>query len=273
MPAEDEIPIFEIDRSQKCVLVRHSSAAHGYYLHFAIYEEGAPAAVVRKRARAISTAEASAQPDTEFVISQLFLFASENHVIWATHHAALRSSRINSILASFLTIRGVRPENTSFNFQVVLDSDIVQRALDEGIKEIDLGLGDFRPTLERISNGGALPDQGFFTNVASIFRDPATARQLNAAADIEGKLILKPGRNWEKPDVKDLLVSMSTEIRESYEDEFTIVTASGLRLTQHKMSLKKECEVDGNQRILSSTQMEVQMRETFNYLRDARVIE
>lgn len=149
---------------------------------------------------------------------------------------------------------------TQFGFQVVLDENVVVQAFQSGIQEIDLGLGAFRPTLERIAEGGELPEDGLLAKIASIFRHQPTAAQITAAEHVEGKFVLRPGRDWERPQVVDLLATMSEGIRSDYDDEFAIVTKSGFRFTRDKMSLQRPFEVNGNKRVLESPSVETELR-------------
>lgn len=256
------LPIFDIGSQLKCMIARRQILYGARYLHFVCYEEGAPVAVINTQVDS-PVADADEQdPDgeTEYIQAQLFCLISGNNIIWATHNDQLRENKIQNIFASFLLTHGAQPPDTQFGFQVVLDPNVVRRAFEEGIQEIDLGVGDFASTLERVSSGNTLPSEGLLHRLVSLLTTPATAEQLNAAANIEGTLVLRPGHDWKKPDVKELMVTMSSNIRDNYDDEFTIVTKSGLRLTRDRMSLKRDCDVQGNRRILDSLQMETQMR-------------
>jgi len=272
---DDLLPTFNISGGFDCMVARRTNHDGARFLHFVTYEEGAPVAVINTRIQAAAVDADEQDPDgeNEFIQSQLFCLIFENHVLWATHNEPLREGKIQDILASFALANGVPNEQAQFGFQVVLDQEIIQQAFEDGIQEIDLNLGDFASTLERISNGGELPAGGFLAMLSGLFTAPATAEQIDAARDIEGKLILRPGYDWDKPNVKDLMTSLSNRIRENFEDEFVIVTKSGLRLTRDKISLKRDCEVQGTRRILNSIQMETAMRDVLRALREARIVE
>lgn len=273
--SDEVLPVFDIREGRRCLIARRSYSSDVRFMHFVAYEEGAPVAVIGAHVQAASIDPSEQDPDgvNEYILSQLFCLVWQNHVIWATHNEPLREGRIEDIFSSFILSNGGTNEETQFGFQVILDQAVVQAALEQGIQEIDLGVGEFRATLERVTQGGILDDHSIMAKLAHLFHGPASQEDLDAASDIEGTLILRPGRAWDKPDVKDLMVTMSNNVRENYDEEFAIVTKTGLRLTRDRMSLKRDCDVQGNRRVVSSVQMEHAMRELFHQLRENHVID
>lgn len=271
---DDVMPVFDISDGMKCMIARRTIASNARYLHLVTYEEGAPVAVINTQiqAAAVDASEQDPEGENEYIHSQIFCLLRDNHILWATHNQPLREGSIQDILARFIESRGGPHDSTQFFFQVVLDQAVVQNAFEDGIEELDLGIGAFNATLQRIANGGVLPSDGFLSKLTNIMTGPATQEQIDAASNIEGKLILKPGRDWKKPEVKSLMTTLSNNIRNSYEDEFAIVTKNGLRLTRDKMSLKRECDVQGNRRVLSSTQMEMQLRSTLSLFYELDIV-
>ncbi|MBL4645272.1 MAG: hypothetical protein JKY99_02305 [Rhizobiales bacterium] len=267
--------VFQTSGDFSCMLARRSIHGNVRFLHFVTYEEGAPVAIINTQIQdgAADADEQDPEGENEYILSQLFCLISGNNIIWVTHNDALRDGKIQNVLASFLGSDGSGAQHDAFQFQVVLDQQVVEQAFADGIEEIDLGIGAFAPTLDRVANGGEIPAEGILASLASIFRSPATATQLAAAADIEGKLILRPGRSWEIPRVRELLTSMASSIHANYEDEFVIVTKSGLRLTRDKMSLKRVCEVHGNRRVLNSQELERHMRIILTNMRDTGIVD
>ncbi len=124
-----------------------------------------------------------------------------------------------------------------------MDEKVIQELFQSGISEIDLGIGAFRPTLERLAAGGALPDDGILAAAKSLFAKRPTASQLEASEHVEAKLVLRSGRDWKRPEVIDLITTVSNNLRASSEDDFVIVTKSGFRLTRDKMSLQRPFDV------------------------------
>ncbi|WP_430254210.1 hypothetical protein [Neorhizobium sp. DAR64872/K0K18] len=276
---EEGIPRFAIAGSTECLIARRSLADGRRYLHFVVFETGAPVAIIRTLAQGgaeeVEATEQNPDGGQEYIQQQLFCLIENNHVIWTAHNNTLREKAIQAIFVCMIHAAGLTTDvsTTQFMFQIVLDEDKVQELFNGGIQEIDLGLGAFRPTLERIAAGGALPEDGFLGMVAGLFSEIPSAENLHAAERIEGKLVLRPGRNWDNPEVIDLLSTMSNNIRNGVEDEFTIVTKSGFRLTREKMSFQRTFQVDGNKRILSSYQVDAAFREVFQSLREDGILD
>lgn len=266
----ETLPRFPMGDGLECVIVRQTLAAERRYLHFIVFEAGAPVAIVNTEAELAAAGGFASEQDPhsgqEFIQSQLFCLISDNHIVWTTHNSPLRENSLQLIFSSLIDSCGFggTTGNTQFGFQVVLDDEVVLEAFRSGIQEIDLGLGAFRPTLERIINGGELPEDGILSKIGSFFSHRPTAEEIVAADHIEGKLVLRPGRDWDKPHVLDLLANMSEGIRSDYDDDFVIVTKNGVRLTREKMSLQREFEVEGNKRVLTSIQVDEELRAIFN---------
>jgi hypothetical protein len=272
---DNTLPIFGVSNDLQCMIARRSLINEDRFLHFVCYEEGAPVAIINTQIQAaeVEADEQDPQGENEFIQAQLFCLISGDHVIWTSHNETLRESRIQDILASFITSQGGTADAAQFGFQVVLDQVVIQQALEDGISELDLNIGAFAPTLERLANRGELPERGILSKIGSIFNRPATDEEMEAARDIEGKLILRTGYDWNKPEVRELMTTLSNNVRQDYEDEFAIVTKSGLRLTRDKVSLKHDCEVQGNRRILNSFQMETQMRQVLQTFKDLGIVD
>lgn len=263
------IPRFEISAGQECIIARRTLRNNRRYLHFVSFEAGAPAAVintaVQGQAAEIDAAEQGLEAGQEFIQHQLFCIVENNDLVWTTHNSPLRESSIQLLFSRLIESAGLggNTGNTQFGFQVVLDEEKIQELFDNGIAEIDLGVGALRPTLERIANGGRLPQDGFLGAIATLFQQAPTAEQIEAAQFVEGKLVLRTGRDWEKPAVIDLMSSMSNAVRADYDDEFAIITKSGFRLTRDKVSLQRVFEVQGNKRVVSSLEVDRALREMF----------
>lgn len=265
------IPRFNIAGSTECIVARKSLANGRRYMHFVVFETGAPVAIIQTLvqggAEEVEATELDPEGGQEYIQHQLFCLIQDNHILWTAHNNAVREKAILGIFVSMLHAAGLTedPSVTQFMLQIVLDEEKVQDLFSAGIQEIDLGLGAFRPTLERIAAGGKLPEEGFLGMIANLVAGVPTAEDLHAAERIEGKLVLRPGRDWDRPEVIDLMSAISNNIRG--EDEFAIVTKSGFRLTKEKMSFHRSFQVDGNKRILSSHQVDVAFREMFESLK------
>lgn len=276
---EEGIPRFSIVGSTECIIARKSLSDGRRYLHFVVFQTGAPVAIIQTLAQGgaeeVEATEQNPDAGQEYIQHQLFCLIQDNHVIWTAHNNTLREKAIQAIFVCMIRAAGLGADisTTRFMFQIVLDEGKVQELFNSGIKEIDLGLGAFRPTLERIAAGGALPDEGFLGVLAGMFAGVPSAEDLQAAERIEGKLVLRPGRSWDNPEVIDLMSSISNNIRNGGEDEFTIVTKSGFRLTREKMSFQRPFQVDGNKRILSSYQVDEAFRQVFQSLAEDGILD
>lgn len=270
------IPRFPISGATECIVARRSLADGRRYLHFVVFETGAPVAIIQTQAQGdageIQAAEQVPDGGQEYIQHQVFCLIQDNHVLWTTHNQTLRERAIAAIFVCLFRAAGLTQQAsvTQFMFQIVLDEAKVQELFRQGIREIDLGLGAFRPTLERIAAGGELPDDGLFGIISGLITGIPSAEELQAAERIEGKLVLTAGRNWDRPEVIDLMSSISNNVRN--EEEFVIVTKSGFRLTRDKMSFQRTFEVQGNKRVLVSFQVDTAFRDLFATLEEDGIL-
>lgn len=80
--------------------------------------------------------------------------------------------------------------------------------------------------------------------------------EIEAASNVSSTLILKPGRRWDKPGVRDLLSDVAENVFEGHEDEFVIRTKKGVTLTRQKMSVHSSYAVSGDKQVLSPIDVE-----------------
>ena len=271
------IPRFLVAGTTECIIARKSLADGRRYLHFVIFETGAPVAIIQTQAQGeageVQAAEQNPDGGQEYIQHQVFCLIQDNHILWTTHNQTLREKQITALFVCLFRAAGLiqQASITQFMFQIVLDEAKVQDLFSQGIREIDLGLGAFRPTLERIAAGGELPDDGFLGMIAGLITGIPSAEELQAAERVEGKLVLRAGRDWDRPEVIDLMSSISNNVRN--EDEFVIVTKSGFRLTRDKMSFQRPFEVQGNKRVLASFQVDAAFRELFATLKEDGILD
>ncbi len=268
---DDVLPTFDVGNSIECLLARRTEIDGEWYLHFVTYERGAPVAVINTsiQANSVEASEQDTEGDNEFIISQLFCLISRNDILWVTHNEPMREGRAQLLISQFIDHCGAGHEFTQFMFQVVLDQAIIDNALQDGIEYIDLSVGSFRPTLEQIVNGGELPKAPFLGGVGKLFRGRATEAAKQAADNLEARLILRPGKSWDKPAVMDLLAGTSKRVMSDYDNEFAIKTKNGIRLTAEKISITRDVSIEnGNRRVLASMEVESKMREVLLRLRD-----
>lgn len=266
------LPTFNTRDGLDCVVARRSVAQEPYFFHFVVYEGGAPAAVIAALTKAaeLDAAVTSPPDDHEFIQSQLFCVVRENHVVWTTHNTPMRERGINALFYSLIESLLGHGDKTQFEFQAKLDRNAFKSAFDSGIEEIDLGVGDFRSTLEAINSDGAVSGLG---PLGSLVKRKLTQQEIEAAANIFGKVVLRPKKNWKKPAVMGLLSEVASNVLEGHEDEFVIKTKSGLRLTRTKMSVHRNYNVQGDRRVLSPAEVQTKLLSILTDWDDAGLLE
>jgi hypothetical protein len=66
---------------------------------------------------------------------------------------------------------------------------------------------------------------------------------------------------------------MASDVVELYDDQFVIVTKSGVRLTREKMSIYKDYDVHGNKLVLNSHEVERNLNLVLDDLVEAGLLE
>lgn len=267
-------PVFNYGDGLECMVAFRRPAANPTFFHFVLYEVGAPAAVIARAARvAPNRIDEVAPPEgNEFIRGQMYCLVVENDLVWVAHGALLKENRVHQFLAQFILSQIEDMDLTAFHLQPIVDEAVCRRAFADGIEEIDLGLGGFQSTLEMIQRGGRLPENGFLASMGDIFRNRATNAELAAAQHVKGRISFRPGKKWNAPHVTELLSKMARDVLENQDDEFTIITKGGLRLTREKMSISRELQVDGNDRVLNANQVEMRLRDFMGNLNDLDVL-
>jgi len=249
------LPSFKTEGGLDCVIAKRTITQQPHFLHFVVYESGAPAAVIAAAAGADELdADTASPPDGhEYIQHQLFCVVNGNHVVWSTHNNPLRERGITALFYSLVESLLGHGERTKFDFQAKLDRRAFKQAFDRGITEIDLGIGEFRPTLETLNNDSAVPW------LRSLITRRLTPEQIEAASNVFGKVVLTPKKKWKKPEVKELLSEIASNVLEGHHDEFVIQTASGMKLTRTKMSVHWPFDVSGDKRVLHPTDARVKL--------------
>lgn len=268
----DTLPKFEKNGGGSCLVARRRLDRQPYFLHLVTYEAGAPAAVIEAMVEAGAVDPDTTNPPdgTEFIQSQLFCVIKGNHVVWTTHNTSLRDGSVSGLFYRLIEDKLGHGDHTRFELQAKLDPSAFRRAFRDGIEEIDLNLGDLKPTLEALVSDGAIPGMSLLNSL--IGRRP-TDREIRAAANVSGRITLRPGRNWDKPQVKELMARMASNVLDDHEDQFVIVTKGGLRLTREKMSVHKEYRADGSKHLLDPADVERKLRGVLNALDEAGLLE
>ena len=174
-------------------------------------------------------------------------------MIYATHNSHLVESRISLLLNGLINKFSLIDEPPNFLLRSIVNEEIIEQMLADGVEELDLGVSSFKQTLEYISNNGSLKDSGLVSVLKSFFLDESKIDdQIKAAEKLSGKVVIRPGKNWKQPAVKELTKSFAAELIETeYEDGFTIKTKNG-RITPKDVKLSEEFKVEGNKQVIDS---------------------
>jgi hypothetical protein len=265
--------LFNVDDDLDCVVAASTTSSEPIFLQLVTYEAGAPAPVIAANVTSsglLRADTANAPQGKEYIRSQLFCVVGGNDVVWTSHNTPLREGAISSLLIKLVESLSTDASDAMFGLQAQLDREAFKKAFKKGIAEIDLGLGDFQSALEELVNEGKIPGMGALG--ALIAKSP-TVDEIRAAANLRGKLVLKAGRKWDKPDVRALLEKMALSVFAGHEDEFVIVTKDGMRLTKRKMSVHKDYDVQGTKQILSRGDVSLKLARIFSELKKAGLVE
>lgn len=266
---------FELSSGFKCLVARRVVNSNTTFVHFVTYEEESQAAVISalEDLQELDAAQVGPPPNTEFLHGQLYLLLRGNDCLWTTHNSNMREGSIQSLVRDFVREYSNDEEDLKFVFSALLDHSQLESAFDQGIEAIELGLGGFRSTVEEayaLNRDG----DGPLSYLASLWRADPTAEQQEAAADVQTRVILRPGRKWKKENVKEFLADVAMDVYEDEPDEgFVIVTKTGVRLTRDKLTLSRRISVEGNNRILTTSQVVGRLTETMEQLVEAGIVE
>ncbi len=265
-------PIFSYTDELDCAVVSHTQQHGREMLHLAVFEEGAGAAVLETIAN-VRVNEEQAPEEKEFIRSQVFLICSDSDVTFTTHNSPLRDSRVNVLINSLIESFGGFQDTPSFLLQAALDEERYREVMDQGIGELDLGVGGFQQTLEHAVQRGRVAQGGLVDVISSLWKRDLTQEDRRAAEKITGRFILRPGHDWDNAEVKAIMTEMAMELlNEGNDDGFAIVTKNGLRVTQDSVRLSDSFHVDGNRQIVNQQQMFSGLQDCFGTFIDMGVI-
>ncbi|WP_370311698.1 hypothetical protein [Sagittula sp.] len=270
-PAE-AYPVFPFKNGVDAIVASHDRDRHGRdYLHLVTFEEGAGAAVIQTIRRA-GVAEEPAPREKQFIQSQVYLVCRSDDVVFTTHNSPVRDSSISVLLNKLL--EAFCPDEAAYLLTATLDERRYRAMMQDGIEEIDLDVGGYRSTLEYLSNQGQIPNAGLFSMLKSLVSDDATPEELEAAERIMGRLTLRPGRAWDQPQVRELMLEMAEEVLDDGHDEgFAIVTKSGVRITRDSVRVRDDFRVDGNRRVIDTVQVRTALSDAFDHFDELGIFE
>ncbi|WP_424942754.1 hypothetical protein [Aliiroseovarius crassostreae] len=193
---------------------------------------------------------------------------------FGVHNNTLRESTIGGVVRAFFD-RFLDDEGANrFTLSAQLDVVQLERAFREGIEEIDLGLGGFRSALEEVFEPNAGVPQTSLGRLANWFREDRDADYDDAAASVQTRISMRPGRDWKKENVKELMADLAQDVyREEDDDGFVIVTKSGLRLSKGNLTIHKPFSVQGNKQVVTPKEVLLRMDAIMEGLQENRVID
>ncbi|NNV96370.1 hypothetical protein GTF97_21800, partial [Roseobacter sp. HKCCD8767] len=193
---------FSLSDELECIIARRIDRNGRIFLSLIAVQEGATAAVIPalERAAQLDAEEANAPDGMEFVQAQVLCLLDGDHLMWTTHNSAVRESSVARYLSALLLAFHPDDDPARFHLRAELDTEQLRRALQDGVKEIDLGVGAFRSTLEEML-GFDGEQGGVLSHFASFFTADRTAEEMDAAAKVDMKVALRPGRDWNNEDV------------------------------------------------------------------------
>jgi hypothetical protein len=268
----DSHPVFDYADGLLCVVVSHTYKNGCQQVHLAVFEEGAGAAIIESLEE-VTVDEEPAPRAAEFIRSQVFLICSGCDVIFTTHNAPLRDTRISLLINNLIRSFGGFSDSPRFLLQAALDEEKYREIMDQGIGEIDLGIAGFKQTLEHAIQHGHVGQSGLSGVLSSLWRRDLTEDDRIAAAKVSGRFVLRPGHDWDDAGVKAIMTEMAMELLdENYPDGFAIVTKNGLRVTQDAVRLSENFGVEGNRQVLHRQQTFDGLHQAFGKFSELGVI-
>jgi len=265
-------PVFKVKNDLDCIVAKHKTDAGCDFLHLVTYERGAGAAVIETITNT-SVTEQPAPNTKEFIQSQVFILCSGDNVLWTTHSNALRDSAVAVLINELIKSFGGFVKRPMYVFEANLDEKMFRRLMDEGIQEIDLAVGGYKDTLDYLRSGGKMEEAGLFSVLKSALSKKISKKKRQAASKISARVVLRPGRDWADPKVKELMAEMASNVLNEMDDGFIIVTKNGLRVTHDSLKVKDDFHVDGNKRVVDVNQIHTKLLESFAKLEGMGVFE
>ncbi|MBL4907383.1 MAG: hypothetical protein JKX94_08025 [Sneathiella sp.] len=269
---DDAYPNFQFKNGTDCIVAKHASTRGRDFVHLVTYERGAGAAVIETLQNP-TVDEQPAPEQKEFIQSQMFLICSGNNLIWTVHNSPVRDSGINMLINRLIDSFGDYEEPPEFLLEATLDEARFRELMRDGIEEIDLAVGGYRETLEYALNNGRIERAGIFSVIASLGTRDRTEEEIEASENIMTRLTLRPGRNWDNINIKNILADISTDILGDHDDGFSIITKNGLRITKDAMRVKDDFFVDGNRRVVDIGQIENALHAAYDQFNEMGVLE
>lgn len=248
---------FEYKSNVDVQISSRSTNGEGIGCYFTLYAEGSPTATVENGGSGVHRRTA---PDgEEFLKTGIYLIIQGNHVGYVAN-GHTNDGQITGLLHKFIESQGNANSMTQFALMARADRHEISRLLRTGVKFIDLGFSDFVTSssdlnanhenyrtvsasrLERIQNGISKVKDG----LGEILGPDRSREEIEAAADLQARIHLGyDGRNANEL-VPQILASIGEELNDG-DDQFKIVTNTGVVITRDKIVVKKEVNVEGDE--------------------------
>ena len=137
----------------------------------------------------------------------------------------------------------ISPESESFRLLAIGDSNVIEDIHSEGIKSIQLNVGQFKETArDRTERHETLVQRLGREVLSTLFAKDEDRRKVEEAENIHARLIvsINPRKRGLTPEQ---LAPIGRQLLDASEDEVEIVTKNGKRIRQGALMLKKSVKV------------------------------
>ena len=269
-------PTYNFRTDIDATVVMHRQDREKCFLHIVTFEQDAGTPVIGT-VKKLGVDEQPAPLQKQYILSQLYLLCSNNDVLFLSHNRWLRDTAVLMLLNKLIKNFSGSAPDAEYNLVPLVDEKRVNQFMQQGIESIDLNVGGSIPTLQFIADMGRRRTSAAGA-VNSFLRDDSPPEKIDAAKKIMSRLTLKPGRNWDDLHVKEIMTGLAKHIHNAEDDDrpddgFTIMTKSGVKITQDDIRIKHNFQVDGNNCIISTLQVQESLVSSYNHLAEIGVLD
>lgn len=212
----------------------------GLFIHVAAWTDRRPAASVphvMHQETAVQLGLVSPGADWEYL-------AGDGHLlVWGNHCIMLPSGLHPKSLERFMQklLTQARPLRHTYELVAIADPEMVRRVVSEGVKKIDLHIGQYQASA---SSMGLLPElQGGI--ISRLFKTELTGDALMEASNLNVKLsVAIDGRRRGKITAQEL-APLAQQIAEERHDEYMdLVTAKNYRVKRGDLVFRKSVDLN-----------------------------
>ena len=246
-------------------------------LHVATWTEGERASTVLHSAD-VEQGDLGSEPpgdNWDYLDGEGFLCIKENHCLILAN--GIHPNSIFQYVRNLFRHDNKLPsESDSFVFVAVSNPQYIRQLYDQGIKKIDLNIGQYMTSAmhqhESESLSGTPKIAKAITNC--IITNPRSRKQVEKAANLQGRLVLaidqrKPGL---KPEEMTKIIK-DANLVDDYEDDIIITTKTNNLIKKGELILKKKVKIICNAKSLSFQHVSEEMINYLNELEDQGLLE